>query len=112
MSPEIEKTFAALPPREREAIIEYGTAMRISALSKRLALAEGKVHAMEEKYCTTLADLEARGLPDDSGTEIHEEYILWHHWAEVADRVRADLKSLEAIARHGLSIGELAGAGC
>ena len=86
--------------------------MRISALSKRLALAEGKVQAMEEKHRTTLSDLEARGLPDDSGAEIHEEYILWHHWAEVADMVRADLKSLEAIARHGLSIRELADAGC
>jgi hypothetical protein len=96
-SPEIESTFAALPARERETIIEYGTAMRISALSKRLALAKGQVHAMERKCCATLAEIEERGLPSDGGTEIHEEYILWHHWAEVADSIRTDLKTLEVV---------------
>jgi len=112
MSPEIEKAFASLPPEEREAIIKYGTAMRISALRERLDLAESKIRAMQEKYRTTPSDLEAQGLPDDSGMEMHEDYVLWRHWAEVADRVRRDMKSLEAISRYGLSVGELTGAGC
>jgi hypothetical protein len=40
-----------------------------------------------------LAKLEAEGLPDDADFKMHEDYILWHHWAEVIGKTREDLLS-------------------
>jgi hypothetical protein len=87
---------------ERETIIRHGVAIRLSNLRKRLFLAESKVQYYEEKYGTSLTRLEEEGLPDDAGYEMHEDYILWHHWAEVAQKVKQEMSSLEAIAEHGL----------
>ena len=108
---QLEKAFLSLPPEEREAIISHGTALRLSSLRKRLFLAESKVQHFEKRYKITLAQLDADGLPDDADYEMHEDYIMWHHWAAVADKVRKDIASLEKIAQQGLFEGELLHAG-
>jgi len=107
----VEKTFLSLPREERETIISHGTALRLSDLRKRLFLAESKVRHFEEKYKVTLAQLDADGLADDADYEMHEDYIMWHHWAEVADKIKKNIASLEEIAQQGLYIGELSYAG-
>ncbi len=111
---QIEQTFLSLPREERETIISHGTAIRLSNLKKRLFLAESKVQHFEEQYKITLAQLDAQGLPDDAGYEMHEDYIMWHHWAAVADKIKKDTVSLEKIAQQGLYLhtGEPAYAGC
>jgi hypothetical protein len=98
----MEKTFLSLPREERGAIISHGTALRLSDLSKRLFLAESKVRHFEEKYGAPLTQLDAEGLADDADYEMHEDYIMWHHWATVADKVRKDIASLEEIVQQGL----------
>jgi len=98
----IEKTFLSLPPEERDAIISHWVALRLSNLRKRLFLAESKVRHFEEKYKVTLSQLGADGLPDDADYEMHEDYIMWHHWAAVADKTQKDISSLEEIAQQGL----------
>jgi hypothetical protein len=108
---QVEKTFLSLPREERETIISHGTALRLSDLRKRLFLAESKVRHFEEKYKVTLAQLDTDGLPDDADYEMHEDYIMWHHWAEVADKIKKSIASLEEIAQQGLYIGELSYAG-
>ena len=107
----VEQVFFALPREEREAIISYGTALRLSDLRKRLFLAESKVRYFEEKYKVTLAQLDANGLPDDAGYEMHEDYVMWHHWATVVEKAKKDIISLEEIARQGIHAGELTYAG-
>jgi len=107
----IEGLFSFLPQGERAAIISYGVAIRLSDLRKRLFLAESKVRHFEEKFQTTLAELEAEGLPDDADWEMHEDYILWHHWAEVIGKTREALASLEEIASSGLCLEEVIHAG-
>ena len=99
----IEGLFSSLPQGERTAIISYGIAIRLSGLRKRLFLAESKVKHYEGKYQTTLAELDAEGLPDDADFEMHEDYILWRHWAEVIETTRKALVSLEEIACGGFS---------
>ena len=99
----IEGLFSSLPQGERTAIISYGIAIRLSGLRKRLFLAESKVKHYEGKYQTTLAELDAEGLPDDADFEMHEDYILWRHWAEVIETTREALVSLEEIACGGFS---------
>ena len=107
----IEGVFSSLPQDEKAAIISYGVAIRLSDLRKRLFLAESKVEHFERKYRTTLAKLDAEGLPDDADWEMHEDYILWHHWAEVIGKTREALSSLEEIASSGLCLGEVIHAG-
>jgi len=107
----IEGLFSSLPQDEKAAIIGYGVAIRLPNLRKRLFLAESKVRHFEEKFQTTLAELDARGLSDDADFEMHEDYILWHHWAEVIGKTREALASLEEIASSGLALGEVIHAG-
>jgi len=107
----IEGLFSSLPQDERAAIISYGVTMRMSDLRKRLFLAESKVKHLEEKYRISLAKLDSEGLPDDAGWEMHEDYILWHHWAEVIEKTREALASLEEIAGRGFCLGEMIHAG-
>ena len=103
---QLEKIFLSLSREQREAIISHGTAFRLSDLRKRLFLAESKVQRFEEKYQVILARLDAEGLPDDAGYEMHEDYIMWHHWATVAGKVKKEITSLEEIAQRGLYRGE------
>jgi hypothetical protein len=92
---QVEKTFLSLPREERESIISHGTALRLSDLRKRLFLAESKVRHFEEKYKLPLAQLDADGLADDADYEMHEDYIMWHHWAAAADKIIKNIASLE-----------------
>jgi hypothetical protein len=106
-----EKVFLSLPREERETIISHGTAIRLSNLKNRLFLAESKLRHYEEKYKVTIVQMDAEGLPDNADCEIHEDYIMWHHWADVADKVKKDVASLENIAQQGLFWRELSYAG-
>ena len=108
---QLEETFLSLPRQERNVIISYGVTLWLSNLRKRLFLAENKVRHFEQKYEVTLAQLDADGLPDDAGYEMHEDYVMWHHWAAVAERATTDIASVEKIAQQGLYIGERSLAG-
>ena len=103
---QIENTFLALPALEREAIITHGAAIRSSSLKQRLFLAQSKLRSFEEKYQTTLEILNADGLPDEANYEMHEDYLMWMHWAEVAAQCEKDLVALEKITSHGVLGGE------
>jgi len=103
---QIENTFLTLPPLEREAIITHGAAIRLSSLKQRLFLAQSKAHSFEEKYQTTLDALNDGGLPDQAGYEMHEDYLIWMHWAEVAVQCEKDLVALEKITSRGVFSGE------
>ena len=102
----VEKTFLTLPHLEREAVISHGVALRLSGLRKRLFLAENKIRNFEEKYENTLDIVEDRGLADDADYEMHEDYVMWHHWTIVAEKTKRDITVLEEIAQHGLFLGE------
>jgi len=99
---QIENTFLSLPPLEREAIITHGAAIRLSSLKQRLFLAQSKVRSFEEKYQTTLEALNTNGLPDQADYEMHEDYLMWMHWAEVAVQCENDLAALEKITSRGV----------
>jgi len=108
---QIEKIFESLPPEGREAIISHGVTLVLSNLKKRLFLAESKVQGFEQKYNSTLVHLAAEGIPDDADLEMHEDYMMWHHWDKVAQKIKKDIASLEEIAQQGLSMGEFSLAG-
>ncbi|MFH1931674.1 MAG: hypothetical protein ABIN18_08820 [Pseudomonadota bacterium] len=72
----IENKFSSLPDEEKISVISHGVALRLSEWKKRLFLAESKVRHFEEKYRTSLAELDTKGLPDDADHEMHEDYIM------------------------------------
>jgi len=108
---QVEPTFLSLPGEERETIISLGATLRLSYLKKRLFLAENKIRHFQEHYDTTLAQLEAEGLPNDADYHMHEDYIMWCHWSDVVDRIKTDIAALEGIVQQGLYLGELMYAG-
>ena len=98
----IENKFSSLSTEEKVSVISHGVALRLSEWKKRLFLAENKVRVFEEKYHISLAELDVEGLPDDAGHEMHEDYILWHHWMEAVEKARNQVAELEAIASYGV----------
>ena len=98
----IENSFHALPPRERTAVISHGVAVRFSELNKRLFLAETKLRFFEDKYKTTLSEIEKKGLPDDADYEMHEDYVMWNHWADTLGKVTQQIQALKKIADLGV----------
>ena len=99
----IEDKFSTLSTEEKISVISHGVALRLSNWRKRLFLAQSKVKFFEEKYHTSLPELEAEGLPNDADREMHEEYILWHHWTEAVEKARNQIIDLQAIAAYGLN---------
>lgn len=102
----VEKNFLSLPGGEREAIISLGAALRLSYLRNKLFLAESKVRQFEKQYGIPLARVEVEGIPDDADFQAHEDYIMWHHWAEAASEIKKDISKLEKITQQGLFLGE------
>ena len=98
----IENKFSSLSAEEKLSVISHGVALRLSEWKKRLFLAESKVRFFEEKYHISLAELDTKGLPDDADHEMHEDYIMWHHWIEVVEKAKKQVADLEAIAAYGI----------
>jgi hypothetical protein len=96
---------------EKISVISHGVVLRLSALRKRLALSKSQIRNFEEKYHTSLAKLDAEGLPDNAGHEMHEDYILWHHWTEVIEETGKRIDSLQEIAEQGFYGGDVLNAG-
>ena len=88
----IENKFSSLSAEEKVSVISHGVALRLSEWKKRLFLAESKVRYFEEKYLTSLTELDTKGLPNDANHEMHEDYIMWHH--------RTDAVEMESFPQH------------
>lgn len=93
-----QEAFFQIPEDERASVLAFGIAMRVSQLRERLFHAQAKVKEFQEKYKTTLAALDANGLPNDSSPEMHEDFILWHHWDEQAHETASKISLLEQLA--------------
>ena len=99
LEPELlERAFHCLAPEHRAEIFSVGAAFHRLNLAKRLERSEHKVRELEAKYRTTLAQLEAEGLPDDADDAMHEDYIEWHYWSRVLEQTRKALNTLSLLA--------------
>jgi hypothetical protein len=49
----------------------------------------------EIRNLVTPAQLDADGLADDADYEMHEDYIVWHPWTAVADKIKKSITFLE-----------------
>ena len=92
-----ESSLAELAPDLRQRLVEFGAPLPLTEAEGRLALAERKIEAFEQKYETTLTQLCRDGLPDDASIEMHEDYIEWSGWqrtSEEASQTVASMKSM------------------
>jgi len=62
------------------------------------------VRHFEEKYQITLTQLDTDGLPENAGYEMHEDYIMWHHWYDASEKIKKDIDALQRIVQQGISI--------
>jgi hypothetical protein len=90
-------SLTELVPAARQRLIEFGAPLLLTEAEGRLALAERKIGAFEQKYGMTLTKLRQDGLPDDASMEMHEDFIEWSGWQrthEEASHILASLKPL------------------
>ncbi|HEX9970711.1 MAG TPA: hypothetical protein VGD14_01445 [bacterium] len=102
----IETLFETLPPESKAAIIVHGVALYQSMLKKRLVLAQAKIQQFEAKYQISLSQLDNNGLPEDANYEMHEDYIMWHHWNDTIEKANDQISLLEKIADNSLNVNE------
>ena len=103
---DIEKLFNSLASDERKSVLSHGMAFYMSAIKKRLFLAQSKVNEFEGKYRTTFEKLDLEGLPDDAGVEMHEDYIMWNHWNDIFRKLKKQLENYQSSDLIELSIAE------
>jgi len=94
---DIDSSLAALPSAERERVALYGAHLLFTEMEGRLALAARKLAHFEQKYETTLAQLNETGLPQGAGLEAHEDYVEWSGWQATYDETSQTLETLRAI---------------
>jgi len=89
--------LAKLVPEAQKRLVEFGAPLLLTEAEGRLALAERKITAFEQKHGTTLAQLRQDGLPDDASMEMHEDFVEWSGWQRTyaeSSQIVASLKLL------------------
>jgi hypothetical protein len=94
---------AELVPEARRRLVELGAPLLLTEAEGRLALAERKVKAFEQKYGTTLAQLRRNGLPDDASMEMHEDFVEWSGWQRTHEEASQILTSLQHLLEKPLA---------
>lgn len=102
----IEQAFLQLGAQERSDIIYHGALLRLSELKKRRFLATNKIRELEAQYGQSLWHLEETGLPDDASIEMHEDYILWCHWDQVANDAAEEIRRLQPIVSQPIPLSD------
>ena len=108
----IETLFEKLPPESKAAIIVHGVALYQSMLKKRFVLAKAKIQQFETKYQISLSQLDNDGLPEDANHEMHEDYIMWHHWHDTIEKTNEQISLLEKIADNSVAVNEAFNVSC
>jgi len=97
---------AELPADEMMSILRQGSVLRLPYLEERLRTAQAQLQDFERRYDTTLATLLAEGLPDDADYRMHEDFIEWEHWHDVAQETETIITNVKRILSK---VGEDAG---
>jgi len=89
--------LARLAPEAQKRLVEFGAPLLVTEAEGRLALAERKITAFEQKHVTTLAQIQQNGLPEDASVEMHEDFVEWSGWQRTyteSSQILAALKPL------------------
>jgi len=86
-----------LTPNTRQRLVEFGAPLLLTEVEGRLALAERKIRAFEQKYGMTLTRLRRDGLPNDASIEMHEDFVEWSGWNRTCEETVRVLASLQPL---------------
>ena len=86
-----------LPTLELIPILRQGAILRLPYLESRLGEAQAQIETFQEKYAATFAKFSEQGLPDEATYEMHEDFIEWEYWTDVAQETATALKNVEMI---------------
>ena len=89
--------LAKLAPEAQKRLVEFGAPLLLTEAESRLALAERKISAFEQKHGTTLAQLQQDGLPEDASVEMHEDLVEWSGWQRTQEESGEILASLKLL---------------
>ena len=95
--------LAKLVPEAQKRLVEFGAPLLLTEAEGRLALAERKITAFEQKYGMTLAQLRRDGLPDDASMEMHEDFVEWSGWQRTHEESSQILTSLKPFLERSLA---------
>jgi hypothetical protein len=98
-----EHTFTTLIPEARQRLVELGAPLLQIEAESRLALAEQKIKAFEQKYNTTLSKLQREGLPEGAGIELHEDFVEWSGWQRTREEASQIIASLQPLREPSLA---------
>ncbi|NBD36113.1 MAG: hypothetical protein GVY30_08955 [Chloroflexi bacterium] len=98
-----EPVFDRLIPAARQRLVELGAPLLITEAEGRLALAERKITAFEQKYNTTFEHLQDAGLPNDASIEMHEDFIEWAGWQRTYEEAQQTLEALQPFLEQPLA---------
>lgn len=98
-----EFSLTELLPEARQRLVEFGAPLLLTEAEGRLALAERKIRAFEEKYGATLAQLCRTGLPDSASMEMHEDFIEWSGWQRTHEEASQTFSSLQPLLEKHLA---------
>lgn len=96
-----------LPEQELASILRQGALVRLPFLEGRLQSAQTEAKRFEVKYHTTLTQLRQQGLPSDANYEMHEDFIEWEYWSDLATELKettAQIRLLLNATANGLAI--------
>ena len=88
-----------IPEEELNSIFRQGALLRMPYLESRYLQAKQNVRNYEKKYGIKLEKLISKGLPDDAGYEMHEDFIEGEYWNDVMNDTGYIMKQLKKILR-------------
>ncbi len=97
--------MADIPPSELASILRQGAILRLPYLEARLLQARRQVEQFQERYAMTLEQIEAQGLPGDAGYEMHEDFIEWEYWDQVARETDLSLQAVRRLLERVEAVG-------
>lgn len=89
--------MSEIPEKELASIIKQGAMLRIPYLEGRLAQAKENIKLYEKKYNTKLKQLQNKGLPENTGFEMHEDFIEWEYWHDVVQENEKIVRKLKRL---------------
>jgi len=89
------KNKVEISQKELSTILRQGAILRLPFLEGRLMQARDNIRNLERKYNTTLKQLKAKGLRNDAGYEMHEDFIEWEYWDDVCKETGENVEHIK-----------------
>ena len=95
------KKITEIPPEELSNILKQGALLRLPYLEGRLLQARDNIQHLEKKYNSSLHQIKKKGIPEDAGFQMHEDFIEWEYWDDVLTKTETIVHHLRDLIEEG-----------